>query len=188
MSCCQPSTYHAYAPHVGKLDAPKRNHYYFSKLMDVLQFEMEQSYGNDKRWLLNRLSLGTGVLCGLNVRVQNNTLCVEPGVAIDAFGHEIIVPGRYCLDPWLLPDACGKPKRELPRDRAQQLTLCLSYQECLADHAPVMVTDCRAEQLCEAGTVVESFKLFLREGWPKPQPGLCDALNASANTSLIVRC
>ena len=38
MSCCQPTTYHAYAPAFGKLDAPKRNHYYFSKMMDVLQF------------------------------------------------------------------------------------------------------------------------------------------------------
>lgn len=182
MSCCQPTTYHAYSPALGKLDAPKRNHYYFSKMMDVLQFETEQSYVNDKRWLLNRLSLGTGVLCGLGVHGENNVLCVDPGVATDTFGHEIIVPGRFCIDPWLLPDACGKPLRALSKEKRHEVTLCLGYHECLADHAPVLVTDCRAEQLCEAGSVVESFKLWVREGWPKPAPGLCEALNGETAT------
>lgn len=179
MSCCQPHS-SAYALSKVKLDTPKRNHYYFSKLMDVLQFDMEQSYLNDKRWLLNRLSLGTGVLCGLDVKVVNNKLCVSPGVAIDTFGHEIIVPGTFCLDPWMLPDECGKPTRELPRDRAHEVTLCLGYRECLADQAPVLVTDCRSEQLCEAGTVVESFDLWVREGWPKAKPDLCELLSGHA--------
>ena len=176
MSCCQ-SHSSARAMSTMKLDTPKRNNYYFSKLMDVLQFDMEQSYLNDKRWLLNRLSLGTGVLCGLNVKVSQGKLCVAPGVAIDTYGHEIIVPGTFCLDPWLLPDECGRPTRELPRDEAHRLTLCLAYRECLADQTPVLVTDCRSEQLCEAGTVVESFDLFLREGWPPPRRDFCRPLS-----------
>ncbi len=182
MSCCQPQT--TYATATGQLsklegprfDAPKRNHYYFSKMMDVLQFEMEQSYLNDKRWLLNRLSLGEGVLCGLKVFERDGKLCIAPGVAIDSFGHEVIVPGQYCLDPWLLPDACGKPRKELPRDKAHRVTICLGYRECLADQAPVLVTDCRAESLCEAGSVVESFDIWVREGWPKTRKTLCEAL------------
>jgi DNA-binding beta-propeller fold protein YncE len=176
MSCCQ-SHSSARALSTMKLDTPKRNHYYFSKLMDVLQFDMEQSYLNDKRWLLNRLSLGTGVVCGLNVKVLQGKLCVAPGVAIDTYGHEIIVPSTFCLDPWLLPDACGRPTRELPRNEAHRLTLCLAYRECLADQTPVLVTDCRSEQLCEAGTVVESFDLFMREDWPPPKPDFCTLLS-----------
>ncbi|MBL8298435.1 MAG: YncE family protein [Rhodanobacteraceae bacterium] len=183
MSCCNSDSDHAYAAGSGKLDAPRRNRYYFSKMMDVLQFEMEQSYGNSKRWLLNRLSLGTGVLCGLNVKVDGKYLCVTPGVAIDTFGHEVIVPGRYCLDPWLLPDECGRPTRELSRNEAHRVTLCLGYRECLADQAPVLVTDCRSEQLCEAGSVVESFNLWVHEDWPKSGPGLCEALNDATATA-----
>lgn len=176
MSCCQSHSSNGMAPAIGKLDAPKRNHYYFSKMMDVLQFEMEQSYHNDKRRLLNRLSVGTGVLCGLQVGASNGTLCVEPGVALDGLGREVMVPARYCIDPWQLRDDCGKPLRELPRDKAQQVTLCLSYRECLADLAPVLITDCRGERSCEAGSIVESFDLWIREGWPETGPGLCEAL------------
>jgi hypothetical protein len=40
----------------GTLAAPRRNHYYYTKLLDVLHFEMEQAYGIRQRWLLNRLS------------------------------------------------------------------------------------------------------------------------------------
>ncbi len=176
MSCCQSHSSHGVAPAIGKLDAPKRNNYYFSKMMDVLQFETEQSYHNDKRHLLNRLSIGTGVLCGLQVQVKDGTLCVDPGVALDALGREVIVPSRYCIDPWRLRDECGKPLLELPRDKAQRVTLCLSYRECLADMTPVLITDCRGTSNCEAGSVVESFDLWIREGWPEQSPGLCEAL------------
>lgn len=175
MSCCHSQSAHGMA--IGKLDAPKRNNYYFSKMMDVLQFEMEQSYHNDKRRLLNRLSVGTGVLCGLQVHAKDGAICVDPGVALDAFGREVTVPARYCIDPWRLRDDCGKPLRELPKGKPHRVTLCLSYRECLADMAPVMITDCRGQASCEAGSIVESFDLWINEGWPKPEPGLCEALD-----------
>src|SRR5206468_11586399 len=48
---------------LGTLTPPQRNKYFYGKLMDVPHFQMEQTYGNWKRWLLNRLALGEGVLC-----------------------------------------------------------------------------------------------------------------------------
>src|SRR5205823_3478837 len=52
---------------LSELQTPRRNHYYYSKLMDVLHFEMEQRYEMSKRWLLNRTVLGSGVICGLEL-------------------------------------------------------------------------------------------------------------------------
>lgn len=177
MSCCGSNTHHADA---GKLQAPKRNHYYFSKMMDVLQFDMEQVYGRQQLMLSNRLAVGVGVLCGLGVEAEDGRLCVNAGVALDHVGHQVIVPGRYCIDPWHVPGECGKPQEDRPRDKPHKVTLCLGYHECLADYAPVMVTDCRNEQACEAGSVVESFKLWIRDGWPDPRADFCEALNDEA--------
>lgn len=152
------------------LTALRRNNYYYGKLMDVLHFEMEQSYVNRKRWLLNRLSLGEGVLCGLTVQVVNGELCVNPGVAIDGFGREIIVPTVACIDPWQLTDDCGKPQTALDPKATRQVTICLAYNECNTDYAPVMVADCNTREQAAAGTVVESYCLSIRDGVPASAP------------------
>jgi hypothetical protein len=65
---------------------------YYGKPMDVRHWEIEQCYGIEARHLLTRLGLGTGVLCGLRVRLDGDGLVVDPGVAIDAAGREIVVP------------------------------------------------------------------------------------------------
>lgn len=72
---------------------PVRNRYFYGKLLDVFHFELEQSYFNSKRWLLNRLVSGYGVVCGLNVQftADYQSIIVTPGLAIDKCGHEIMV-------------------------------------------------------------------------------------------------
>src|SRR5262249_29410846 len=76
------------------IEAFVRNRYYYGKLLDVSHFESEQSYFNHKRWLINRLVGGYGVVCGLRVRLTEDCkeIWVEPGVAIDRCGREIVVP------------------------------------------------------------------------------------------------
>src|SRR5262245_41536107 len=71
-----------------------RNRYFYGKLLDVHHLEMEQDYVNGKRWLLNRLVTGAGVLCGLDLRVTSDhkNVRVTPGMAIDYAGREIVVP------------------------------------------------------------------------------------------------
>ena len=73
--------------------APVRNRYFYGKLLDVFHFEMEQNYFNEKRWLLNRLISGYGVVCGLNVTLgpDGQSVVVSPGTALDKCGREIIV-------------------------------------------------------------------------------------------------
>lgn len=88
------------------LTEPRRNHFFYGKRMDVQHFEMEQQYGKLKQWLLNRLTLGKGVLCGLRVSLDGQRVCVDPGVAIDGWGREIIVPVRTCIDPLAVDTGC----------------------------------------------------------------------------------
>jgi len=88
------------------LAAPRRNQYFYGKRMDVQHFRMEQDYGKLKQWMLNRLSLGKGVMCGLKVSVDGERICVDPGVAIDGLGREIVVPVRACIDPLATGDGC----------------------------------------------------------------------------------
>lgn len=168
-------------PQLGKLQPPERNHYYYGKLLGEREFEQEQDYFNYKRWLLNRLGLGAGILCGLDVTPSKDgkQLCISPGVAVDALGREIIVPETWCFDPWLITDRCGHVKETLPRDEKREITICLAYHECYADYAPVLVTDCNIREQCAPGTVRESFTVIISEGLPKEVGGdseICDAL------------
>ena len=86
------------------LTPPRRNHFFYGKRMDVQHFSMEQDYGKLKQWLLNRLAVGKGVLCGLGVTIEDGKLCVLPGVAIDGLGREIVVPVKACVDPFAPPE------------------------------------------------------------------------------------
>jgi hypothetical protein len=81
---------------------PVRNRYFYGKLLDVFHFELEQNYFNAKRWMLNRLVAGYGVICGLDVQLSSDqqSIIVTPGIAIDKCGHEIMLcqpSGPHCL-------------------------------------------------------------------------------------------
>lgn len=70
----------------------ERNKYFYGKLLNVEDFETEQRYMNDKRRILNRLVHGMGVVCGMNVvGVDEETVSVEMGLALDFAGREIVV-------------------------------------------------------------------------------------------------
>src|SRR5688500_4793888 len=75
------------------LRVPVRNRYFYGKLLDVMHLEMEQTYFNSKRALINRLVIGPGVVCGLDVELSDDgkSVVVLPGVAIDRCGREIVV-------------------------------------------------------------------------------------------------
>lgn len=159
-----------------ELAAPARNNYFYGKLLDVMHFQMEQSYFNRKRWLLNRLGLGSGVLCGLEVVLADDgqSIWVRPGVAIDPLGREIIVPAPYCLQDARQPtDDCGHPNGD-PISGEGIVTLCLVYHECDTEPVPVMVGDCDTRAECAPSTVRERFRLLVRDGAPESEPGAID--------------
>src|SRR5215204_5022050 len=81
-----------------------RNRYFYGKLMTVRDFLREQEYFNSKRWLVNRLLFGSGIVCGLEVTTAGGgslgatEVEIQPGVAFDPVGREITVLERARLD------------------------------------------------------------------------------------------
>ena len=75
---------------------PVRNRYFYGKLLDVRHLEMEQAYFIEHRRRLNRLAVGFGVVCGLEVTVgaDDKAICVAPGFAIDGRGARSSSPSR----------------------------------------------------------------------------------------------
>lgn len=120
------------------LDAPARPRYFAGRLLTTQDFEREQEYHRQSRRRLALLTLGPGVVHGLKVRAGAKQVVVEPGIAIDPRGQEVIVP-----DPVTLPR------------RAADRFVVLRYAELLTD--PVPTADGSLEHAC----TVETFGLSL---------------------------
>lgn len=79
----------------------ERNKYFYSKLLTVRDFELEQRYGIEKNHLINRLVLGEGIVCGLEIQLERPTetdilsVTLTPGVALDRNGREIVVSKTF---------------------------------------------------------------------------------------------
>jgi hypothetical protein len=143
-----------------------RNRYVYGKLLDVFHFELEQNYFNAKRFLVNRMILGYGVVCGLGVEPapDRKSIVVRPGFAIDKWGREILVPESTRL---LLPTKRASPTdsaRAEPCDDDNWTHLCLCYHECLSDPEPVLGAGCDEGDACTPGTICERFEIGFRDG------------------------
>lgn len=140
----------------------ERNRYFYGKFLNAEDFESEQRYMNDKRRLINRFLHGGGVVCGLQaVRVDDLTLSVEAGFALDYTGREIIVP--YPVTKRLSSIegySCGDGA-----EKKQELYLCVSYAE--EDSDPVYnITNINGEDSREYNKYSEGYRLFVTEEKP----------------------
>ena len=163
-------------PGSSKLVTPERNHFFYGKLMDVPQCNKEQRYFNQKHSLLNRLVLGSGVVCGLNivanaVDLESGIVRILPGVAIDRLGREIVVPETNRVNPRQLTDERGEPQGEALD--SGNVEICLAYAEKCADPVPVLVPDCDTSGNCAPSTVREGFRIVVRTAGEVPEPPAC---------------
>ena len=127
----------------------------------------EQSYQNEKRWLLNRMITGCGVVCGLDIRhTKKGCFEITEGLALDCHGHEILVCGD--VDPWQLTtwDIDGYDRKK-PWLKGREYEVCLRY-----DAKP---HDCgNADDKCggkkkakSADRLVDGWRITLRELKPR---------------------
>ena len=101
----------------------ERNRYFYGKLLTVRDFEVEQRYARQKSQLLNRLSFGAGVVCGLGVTaVDDTTLLIESGMALDYQGRMVVME-----EPVLRKLQMLEGQEELQGQPAAYL--CLRYDE-----------------------------------------------------------
>lgn len=165
-----------------KLLAPKRNHYFYGKLLTEQSLSMEQNHGMYLDRLINRLGLGSGVLCGLTLTpFEGGKICVAKGVAIDGLGRLIVVPNDVTIDPKEITDCCGKVIKTLTPPQTVTISLC--YHECFANYSPVMVSDCNVREQCAPDTIIEGYCVKVSEGAPPKvdvDEKLCEALHAEA--------
>src|SRR5882724_9050272 len=85
-----------------------RNNYFFGKLMDVPDFDVEQQYVVEKFKRHHQRLHGTGVVCGFEVVEHPNCpercVIVKPGTALDCCGNEILLLHDEVLDLTAYPD------------------------------------------------------------------------------------
>jgi hypothetical protein len=155
------------------LAAPERKRYFYGLLMDAERFQKDQDYFSGKRRLLNRFVTGGGVLCGLELAFDaaKTTLKLNPGIAIDFAGREIVVPDSTPVDITRLTDAHGKPAGAVPA--GSTLIVSLAYAEKKIDSVPVLVPDCENPGSCAPSTIEEGFVVLVRvaSGSPPAIPG-----------------
>ena len=129
-----------------KLRAYQRNNYYYGKLMTVRDFELEQQYLNDKRWLVNRLMFGSGTVCGLRVESQGMNVIIRSGLAIDRCGREIVVPE----DVSLILSETDKPSLQ------NKKAIYIKYNECPKERVRAQ-TASTCEEVCANNRTEESY-------------------------------
>ena len=162
-----------------KLAKPERNKYFYGKMLDDKSLTLEQHYFNQKRWLLNRLGLGCGVVCGLQTVIQDDKVCIAAGVALDSQGREITVTDAVLIDPTILTDdkgvQAGSPLT------SGTVYVCLAYKECATEPVPVLVTDCDSLNQTAPSIIQETYRILIKAGQPgllkSPDPALCEALH-----------
>lgn len=108
-------------------DQPRRVHYFHGMLLSAEDLEAEQQYHREMRYLHNRLH-GFGIVSGLDVGVSRGKVSVEPGLAIDPCGREIVLTTPLTLAP--------DPPRE---GRRWVRDLVITWHESPEDPVPSLV-------------------------------------------------
>ncbi|MBI3785370.1 MAG: hypothetical protein HY270_18415 [Deltaproteobacteria bacterium] len=131
----------------------ERNRYFTGKYMTERDFSAEQEYFVSRHRIHNRLLHGWGVVCGLRVDYHPdwpsapNSDCargwvvIEPGVAIDCQGRELVVCKKRAYRLPLRPDA-GDTTEEPPGEIYDPpFLLCLQYKEEPIDYVPALYSE-----------------------------------------------
>jgi hypothetical protein len=104
----------------------ERPRYVAGKVLTVDDLELEQRYHIEKRWMLNRMFQGPGVVHGLEVAAdKKGIVSVAPGFALDPRGREI--------------DVCERAELAVP-DTVEPLCISLMYAEVETDRGTVRET------------------------------------------------
>ena len=138
----------------------ERNRYFYGKLLSVEDFETEQKYFNDKRRTINRFLFGSGVVCGLNVvEVDDESVSVERGIALDFAGREIVLDEPVVRKITEL-EGYGNGQEE------GFYYLCLEYQE-EATELMHNVTGAAGRNSSEFNKYREGYRLFVTREEPE---------------------
>ncbi|MBC8028645.1 MAG: hypothetical protein H7Z16_00915 [Pyrinomonadaceae bacterium] len=124
----------------------ERTSFHAGQLLTAQDFTREQEYFLEKLKRHNRTLHGFGVVSGLNVTVVAGKVVVDPGIALDCEGNEIVICIRQLLSPlsatadsrvayvnlrFLEENADANPVGETPESSATQVaTIRESFEIC----------------------------------------------------------
>jgi hypothetical protein len=141
----------------------ERNNYFYGKQFTVRDLIQEQSYFNGKRHLVNRMVLGWGVVCGLDVNwdEKSRQFTVQTGMALDCCGREIIVckPYAFAFDDY--DNQCREAKGK--HDYNCKFMLCLEYDECYTEPVDLPPVGCNDQERKEFNRIRDGFKVTIRK-------------------------
>lgn len=163
----------------------RKARYFDGEILDKNIFIAEQKYHNDKRKLLNKMLHGWGVVCGLKVKATNppsSNIIVEPGLALDCHGNEILVCEEQTVD--LSSKTCIQKIETNPcleessASNDTALYVVIKYQEINSDPVPSYAPSGNCEEkACDYSRTREGFCI---EVWdklpPTPKPDNTDLL------------
>jgi DNA-binding beta-propeller fold protein YncE len=163
------------------VDQLTRNHYFTGKWLTERDFSDEQAFHVGKQRRHNRTLHGSGVVCGLRVRQHPNESCrnrfviIEPGVAVDCCGRELVVLDEVTVDlrtlyleEWQAIHGANSQPEEL---HLLQLAIC--YEECPTEEVPVMFDDCSCDgNATMANRILETvrFRVLIDSAETIPDP------------------
>ena len=132
-----------------------RNRYYKGKMLTSADFEAEQLYMNNKRRFVNQMLGGSGIVCGLSViSLDDLSIMIESGVAIDDAGREIVVENSIVKKLSTLEG--------FEALRTNKVSLCVRYRE--EENQPVYsVNHQEGQKEYEHNRIQESYELFLQD-------------------------
>jgi hypothetical protein len=158
-----------------ELTSPARVNFFNGQLLTEDDFQAEQGYfrGKDQR---HSCLHGSGVVCGLGVsRSADGVVIIEPGIALDPFGREIVVPNAHRLDPWLVSGGTAESTQDRRVDGI--FTLCLAYDE--EPQEQVRRVGGEGEEPVSSRTL-ETYRLLIREEESLGNEADVDGLTAEA--------
>jgi len=127
-----------------------RPHYFSGMMLSAQDLQAEQDYHIGKRQMHNRCLHGCRVACGLGVTLRRKFVYIDPGMALDCHGNEIVVSEPV--------------KMSLP-ERKRRFFLTLSYLEVETDPIPSPSADGDPHmEVCSR--IRESFEM----GWSARDP------------------
>ncbi|MGD2205984.1 MAG: hypothetical protein PVH17_04315, partial [Anaerolineae bacterium] len=153
----------------------ERNRYFDGKLLTTRDFQDEQDYLRGKDKLHNSLLHGYGTVCGLKVAehpiraCQHRYVVLEPGLALDCCGREIIVAEETKVDLLAKIEEALRDKGMEPEDGLEvpYVFVRLAYRQCDTDPVPALLDDCGCSQTdIEFSRTRETYRLFVDLGEP----------------------
>ncbi|GAA1865400.1 hypothetical protein GCM10009715_10700 [Paeniglutamicibacter psychrophenolicus] len=153
------------------LHQPKRNTYFEGKFLLAGDFIAEQDYHRGHRHLHNSLLHGTGTVCGLKLiehpapGCQREYLVLEPGMALDCCGREIVVPERTLVR--VAEQLAKDPDLAAALDGSRQLMVGIAACDSGVEPVPAILPGCSDPgSPTEYGRIAEGYELVLLAAEP----------------------